>query len=162
MGKIPYNSTKLPGAAYSSLFESETVWVLPAFTQEIALTQIPSLKDSRNQVTKSKTLQATGENQAEGQAVQEPVMGWRHMVKAPSLCSRCQSGTALVSIWILALFIHEEAQTEVCLSCRTTPVFSVVDMWDLLLYLWVVCSRNRMMQFVLFPKLPFPSLLFVL
>lgn len=70
------------------------LWDQLGLTQES--TQTPSLKGSRIQVTKSKTLQTTAENQAKSQAVQEPVMGWRHMVKSPSLCPRCQSETASV------------------------------------------------------------------
>lgn len=132
-------------------------------TQESTLTQILSLKGSRNQVTKSKTLQATTENQAESQVVQEPAMGRRHMVKSPSFCPRCQSEAALVAsgFWCSSPMRKMRLKFLPAMQANQCPFLcSVVNMRDPLLRLWVICSRNVMMEFVFcFKSLHSPLLL---
>lgn len=87
--EITYISTKLPGAADSCQFDSETSWVLPSFTEESALTQI--LPPQRQQKSGHK-VQDTASNcrkpSWEPSCARTTMGWWRHMVKSPGVSLR--------------------------------------------------------------------------
>ena len=152
------------------LVDSQTRWVLLAFNSRVQNWGL-SLKGRGNQGhTKSKALQATREkqqNQTESQVVPEPeVMERRHVMKSRSLCSGGQIETALVP----AGFWCSSSMRKIILgfACHVgqyqcSYLFSVVNMQrsTSVLVNYLQQSYDDAIC-LLFLKLSFPSLLFML